>query len=326
MIKKAAAVLLVLVMAFSVCGCGLGKENKMTAIYFDTSVTLSAYGKSVPKKAWKLCEKYDKLFSATDKQSDVFTLNTLSCASVDKDTAQLISSSLKYCELSGGKLDITVYPLKLAWGFYGDKKEVPTAEQIDSALKLVNYKNVSVNGNTVTLNNNAAIDLGAVAKGYIADKIADVYKETSTVGIIDLGGNIMLPLKKKNDKPFIIGIKDPKNTNSAIVNLKVESGAVVTSGTYERSFSAGGKKYHHILDVTTGYPAENGIASATVISETALSADALSTAVVCMGKDDGLKLINSLSDTYAVIITDDNEIILSDGLKNDGEYIVIANG
>ncbi len=314
MLKRLLSLSVSLAIFISLTGC---KQNTTkTAIYFDTVVTLQAEGE-IPKEAFTMLEKYDKLFSATNKDSEVYKLNASGELEVNSELIEVINASLEYANFSGGRFDITVLPLKEAWGF-GNKTAVPTKAQIKTALQKVNYKAVEVKGNKVILNG-VRIDLGGIAKGYIADKLSELYIENNIKGIINLGGNIMLPKAQK--KPYKIGITNPKNTSEIIATVNVVSGAVVTSGTYERNFSQNGKTYHHILDTKTGYPANTGIASATVLSKTATTADALSTTLICMGEEDGLSLINTLKDTEAVLITDSGEIKLSEGLTQNGNQI-----
>ena len=307
MLKKVLSLALsVMFVAFSGCQ----KTTTKTAIYFDTVVSLEAEGE-IPKEAFSMLEKYDKLFSATNEGSELYKLNASGKEKVDSELARVIETALKYSEISGGRFDITISPLKEVWGF-GESPKVPTKNQIKTALQKVNYKAVKVEGNSVDLGG-AKLDLGGIAKGYIADKLAELYIEKELDGIINLGGNIMLPKSRK--KPYKIGITDPKNTQEIIATLSVTSGAVVTSGTYERKFTENGKTYHHILDTKSGYPVKSGIASATVLTPSATDADALSTILVSLGENEGLKLINSLENTEAVLITDSGEIKLSKGLK-----------
>ena len=306
MLKKILSLALSL-MFVALSGCR--ETTTKTAIYFDTVVRLEAEGE-IPKEAFSMLERYDKLFSATNKDSELYNLNASGKGTVDSELARVIETALKYSKISEGRFDITVSPLKEVWGF-GKSPKVPTKSQIETALQKVNYKAVKVDGNMVDLGG-AKLDLGGIAKGYIADKLAELYIEMDVDGIINLGGNIMLPRMRK--KPYKIGITDPKNTDEIIATLSVNSGAVVTSGTYERNFTENGKTYHHVLDTKSGYPVKSGIASATVLSSSATDADALSTILICLGGNEGLKLINSLENTEAILITDSGEIKLSNGL------------
>lgn len=316
MLKRLTAFLLALAVIV-LSGCA-NKTDSKTAIYFDTVVSLSAKG-GIPSNAFALCERYDKLISVTNQDSQIYKLNQEGKLSVDDDVAELIQLAMKYSKLSNGKFDITVHPVKQLWDFKNEK--IPTKSQINEAKKKVGYKNVKVSGNEITLLGGAQIDLGAIAKGYIADRLAELYISENKSGVINLGGNIMLPKTRK--KPYKIGITDPKDTKKTAAVVEVTGGAVVTSGTYQRSFSKDGKLYHHILDTDTGYPVETGIASVTILAESATTADALSTTVICMGKTEGLTLINGMDNTEAVIITDSGEILLSDGLKQIEDTIKI---
>ena len=316
MLKRLTSILL----AFSLLilsGCSNKTETK-TGIYFDTVVSLSAEG-GIPDGVFSLCERYDKLLSATRENSQIYKLNKEGKLNVDSEIAELVRIALDYSEQSRGRFDITVHPIKQLWDFKNGK--VPTEKELTAAQKKVGYKNVKIKGNEITLSNGAQIDLGAIAKGYIADRLAELYKAEGKSGVINLGGNIMLPKTRK--EPYKIGITDPKDTEKTVAVVEVTGGAVVTSGTYQRSFIKDGKLYHHILDTATGYPVQTGISSVTILAESATAADALSTTVICMGKDEGLKLINSTKNTEAVIITHGGEKLLSDGLETDGETIKI---
>lgn len=314
--KKTACFLFAVIMLLSFFGCKRDNGKTVTGIYFDTAVSLTAYGKDVPDGALAMCEKYDRIFSATKKGSDVYKINHSNGKpqTVDKETVSLIKSALKFSEITDGAFDITVYPIKTAWDFYGDTPKVPDKKTLYDAIRHTGYKKIKIKNNTVTLPKGYGIDLGAIAKGYIADRLAKYYEENNTRGIINLGGNVMTVGIKDDGEPYNIGILSPDDSSKMLTSVEILSGSVVTSGTYERKFTENGKDYHHILDMKTGYPVENEIVSVTVSAEKSLTADALSTSVICLGEKRGLELVKSLG-AEAVIIHKDGKTVLSNGLS-----------
>ena len=220
-----------------------------------------------------------------------------------------------------GKFDITIAPVSSLWDFKSESPAPPNDSQIKEALSHVNYKNISVEGNTVELlDESAAIDLGGIAKGYIGDKAKEFLIEKGvTKALINLGGNILV-ICPENDS-LKIGIQDPNGQEGALSGaISTNGNSLVTSGIYQRCFEYNGKLYHHILDTSTGYPVDNNLASVTIIGPESADCDALSTTVFCLGAEEGLKLVNSLDGYEAVIITKDNETLFSDGINKTVEY------
>ena len=198
-----------------------------------------------------------------------------------------------------------------------DASMIPSDEDIQSALKTVDYHAVVVDGTTVTLTDpDAKIDLGGIAKGYIADRMKDYLNENgATSGIINLGGNVLCLGTKADGSAYSIGLQRPFDENgSLIAAVHVTDETVVSSGVYERSFEVNGKLYHHILDTATGYPYDNGLLGVTIITDESVDGDGLSTTCFALGLKDGMALIESLSDTEAIFITDDYELHASSGI------------
>lgn len=316
------AVLLLSVLLCSCSDCKTSKTNTATGIYFDTLVKLSVYGDDVPASAFDICEKYEKLLSVSRPESDVSRINNgEGKVTVNEKTAGLLADALSFCAASDGEFDITLYPVKKLWGFGTKNAAVPSDTALKNALKKVDYTKILIDKNTVTVPKDTQIDLGAIAKGFIADEIAKLYKEKKLSGIIDLGGNLLTVGEKPDNTDYRIGIKSPFNTEKNAAVLEFSGGSVVTSGSYERYFESGGKRYHHILSTKTGYPTENELASVTVIDNSSEKADALSTTLFLMGRDKGLSYVNSLDGTEAVFITTDGDILLSGGLTKKGDTI-----
>ncbi len=292
-------------------GCGNKNHTKSTRFLLDTVVTLEAdCDAKTLNGAFGLCEKYEKLLSKTVKTSDVAKLNRANnFIKVSNDTKKIISRSLYYSGVSGGAFDITICPVSDLWDFEGTS--LPDRNEIAEALKNVDYESVEINGNRVFLHG-AKIDLGGIAKGYIADRLTDYFKENNVKsGIINLGGNVTV----FGDEEKAVGIQKPFCDNEISAKIKVKNKSVVTSGTYQRYIKKDGKIYHHILDVKTGYAAETDLDSATVIGESSFDLDALSTICILKGSKEAKKLIEEIKNTEAVFIHKNGNITYTSGLK-----------
>ena len=193
-------------------------------------------------------------------------------------------------------------------------------------MRLVDYKKLSLNKKNLTAKleeEGMKVDLGAIAKGYAADEVARVLKESGVEhAIVNLGGNIMTLGGNPNGNPWRIGIQDPFNPRGDFLGVVfVKDQTVVTSGTYERYFEENGKKYHHILNPATGYPIENNLHSVSIITDKSIDGDGLSTAALLIGLEEGVKLIESLEHVEAIFITSDKKVYISSGLKNNFKII-----
>lgn len=304
----------------SACTGSQTKETSKSDFVLNTFAKITIFCKSDEKiidECFDMCRYYESLFSRTEKTSEIYKLNNREITVVSDETAELISEGLRYSELSGGKFDITIEPLSSLWDFSSDSPSVPSQDAIDAAKSHINYQDVTINGNIVTFENESVrLDLGAIAKGYIADKVRDyLVSQGIESAIINLGGNVECIGGKTDTDGFEVGIQRPFG-DDAIASVTIADMSVVTSGTYERCFKENGKSYHHILDPNSGYPFENGLLSVTIIGADSCSCDALSTTCFALGLDDGLELINGMADTYAVFITDDYKLHFSNGAES----------
>ena len=292
----------------SLCGCE-NTEKTETRFMLDTVVTLTAdCNAETISGAFAMCENYERLLSRTVEGSDIYNLNNNpGFSSVSKETIEIIERAIYWGDVSGGKFDITVCPVSELWDF--KNQVVPSKDEISAALRNVDYHSIAILNDLVDTGGKK-IDLGGIAKGYIADKAATYLKENGAEnGIVNLGGNVVVFGKK-----YTVGIKHPFE-DGIIANIKLEDKACVTSGIYQRYIKSEGKIYHHIIDPDTGYGVENNLAGVTVIGNSSFDADALSTVCMLLGKHEGLKLINSIADTEAVFIDREGEITLSRGLS-----------
>ncbi|MCH4190862.1 MAG: FAD:protein FMN transferase [Butyrivibrio sp.] len=305
-------------------GCTVKKSGPIsrTGFYFDTVISIAIYdseNETILDGCMKMASHYDQLLSAQKEGSDIWNVNHAKGkpVTVDSDTADLLQKALYYARLSGGRFDPTLGGVSSLWNFNGQTPgPVPAASDISSALTHVGYQNIELSGNTVTLKDpDTQIDLGAIAKGYIADQIKSyLQKQGVKSAIINLGGNVLLVGSKPDHEEFTIGIQKPFADNSTyITTVSASDLSIVSSGTYERYFEQDGKKYHHILDPSTGYPVENHLLGVTILSKLSVDGDGLSTTCFVLGLDEGMKLIESLPDTEAVFITDDDQLHYSSG-------------
>ncbi len=231
---------------------------------------------------------------------------------------EILEKGLYYSEKSKGVFDITIEPESSLWDFTSDNRKVPEDTKIKEAVKLTGYKNAALEDRKLVLEKpGMGIELGAIAKGFIADKLKEYLKENGvTSGTVNLGGNVLCIGKKPDNSPFRIGIQHPfENRNEVITAVKAEDISVVSSGIYERYFIQDGKMYHHILDPSTGYPYNNGLVAVTIISGKSVDGDALSTTCFAMGLEKGLEFASSLENVYAVFITEDEKLHYSEGFK-----------
>lgn len=301
---------------FSFSACANQTPVSKTGLHFDTVITITLYGtnkESLLENCFQLANTYEKLLSRTLEGSDIYRINHASGMPVEvsAETIALLHRAIDYAVLTDGVIDPTVAPLSSLWSFT-DHPTPPEESDIREALLHVGYDKISIQGNTVTLTDPlASIDLGFIAKGYIADKIKEyLVSEGITTGLINLGGNLLSIGSRPDGTPFQIGIQYPfQDAGVPITTVSIQDKTVVSSGVYERFFEYDGTLYHHILDTATGYPVSNQLLGVTIIGNSSMEADALSTTCFVLGLEEGLKCINSLPDTDAVFITEDYEVI-----------------
>lgn len=267
------------------------RTSAVSAVDFacDTVVTVTAYAsQKEADEAIRLCRAYERLFSRTIEGSDIWNLNHAEGkpVKVDPETIALLELAMEVGEASDGAFDVTIAPVSALWDFTAEHPAVPAQSDLEQAARLVDYRNVKIEGDTVTLLNGCKLDLGGIAKGYIADSIAAYLKSRGIEhACINMGGNIVVFGGKPDGKPWTIGIRDPNGTpEQSEETVERYDGVLVTSGNYERFFLLDGKRYHHILDPKTGMPVQNGLASVTIFAESSAVADALSTACFVLGE------------------------------------------
>ena len=235
---------------------------------------------------------------------DFDQLNETGEAKISYETALLLGKALELCSETNGALDITVYPLVREWGFTTGKYHVPSEDVIRSLLEHVDYTALGLDSDIMTLPSGMAIDLGSIAKGYAGDSSA----------ILDLGGNVQTIGKKQDGSPWRVAVQSPTDSNYAGI-LEVSDEAVVTSGGYQRYFEdENGHIWWHIIDPKTGYPADNGLLSVTVVGKEGVRCDALSTALFVMGEQDAAAFWREHRDFDMILITEDYRLLITSGL------------
>lgn len=295
------------------------KTTKRTQILLGTVVEIQVRDTNEQKaenaitKAFAEVKRIDDLFTTYNEESPVWKLNntTDSIISVDPEIYNLIVLCDSITKLSGGCFDVSLDNLTKAWGFYTDDPQLPDKWVVESALKLSGWNNIElITNKKISKHRNVGLNFGAIAKGYAVDKAIEVLiKFGVKKALVNAGGEISVI---GND--WVVGIQHPRETNSIIKKLKLENITVATSGDYEQYFEVDGVRYHHILDPKTGYPS-TGLQSVTIINKSNTIADALATGVFVMGKEEGMKLLESLDNAEAMIIDSNDNIFYSSGFE-----------
>ena len=310
----------------------------ITDYKLNTYVSVTIYDKQkeyVLDECMKLCDKYELIFSRTNPASELYRLNN-GLLPLSKDGYYTVSNELfdvvsigkKYADLSDNAFSIAMEPLTSLWNFTDGTAHIPTGSEIADALPLVSSQDIllkepcqiafSKDGIIYTsgtpVNHGMGLDLGAIAKGYIADKLKEyLLSQNVNSALIYLGGNVLC-VGSKEAVPFSVGIEKPFDVNGNTATLlKITDTSVVTSGTYQRYFEKDDMIYHHILDSTTGYPHQNGLTAVTIVTPSSTDADALSTTCFSLGLEKGLELLESIENTDGFFITENGEYHYTEG-------------
>lgn len=328
-ITKIINLFIVFIFLTSLISCG--KQEKVytkDAFLMGTIINLKYYGENGEKaldESIKRIEDIENSMSLTLKDSDINKINKEAhekSVKLNDDIYNVVKRALYYSKLSDGSLDVSVRPVDKLWAIGTENERVPDKVEIQNNLKYVGYKDIELHEDDKSIlfkKDNMEIDLGAIAKGYTADALVEILKKHNIErALINLGGNLYVYGGRENGEPLNIGIQDPKKDKGEyFATLKVKNKSVVTSGNYERYFEKDGKRYHHIIDPKTGYPAENGLISTTIISDKSMDGDALSTATYVLGLEKSMKLINSLENVEAVFVTGDKKVYTTKGLNKE---------
>lgn len=299
-------------------GCAPAQPLERTFFAMDTVMTLRLYqggDGSLLDRAEARVRELEGLWSVTDGTSEISTLNHDGSAELSPETAELLGAALDMCRRTDGALDISTYPVLRAWGFTTGEYSVPGGEAIAALLPLVDYGRVALEAGAAALPPGMEIDLGSVAKGYTGDALAALLKQGGAASaLLDLGGNIQAVGSKPDGSPWRVAIRDPAGDGNIGV-VEVVDQVVVTSGGYERYFEEDGVRYWHIIDPATGWPARSGLTSVTVVGESGLLCDGLSTALFVMGREGALEHWRQHRDFEAVLVSEDGSVTITAGLE-----------
>lgn len=301
------------------------QENRHEATTFamDTIMTFTIIdedGEELLIDAEQEIRRLEQLFSITMADSEVSRLNAAAgqeAVSVSPDTLTLLQTGKEMSAETDGAFDLTISPIVRAWGFETEEKHVPTQAELDALLPLVDAGGLELDAETGTAfltRAGMAVDLGGIAKGYAADSVAALLREKGvTSALFSLGGNLYAVGTKPDGEKWEAAVANPLDATDYYGIFTLSDQALVTSNGYQRYFEQDGKRYHHIIDPKTGYPAESGLASVTVLCENSTKADALSTALYVMGLEEALAYWRSHGDFEAVFLTDEGEVIATEG-------------
>ena len=287
---------------------------------FNTVVQLQAHGDServaaVFDDARASCRRFERLFSRTLPHSDVALLNAArgQHVSIARDTYDLVNAALGYCACSEGAFDITVGPAVALWDFHTGV--VPEPAALKAAVQHVDFHTVKLaetpDGHCAWLEDpDARIDLGGIAKGYIADALTDDFERAGVEAfVIDLGGNVVVKGDKPDGSIWKVGIRNPRDTQTLLGVLPLQGGSVVTSGIYERGFDCDGRRFHHILDPRTGYPVDTDVAGVSVVAARSIDAEGFSTTLLALGLARGMEFAQSRPEIVTAVFIDENNAL-----------------
>lgn len=301
----------------------------------DTYMTVKAYGSNgdaAVDAAVDEINRLDALLSTGKKDSEIGQINANNGGQLSEDGAVLMERSLELYKSTNGAFDVAIYPVMKAWGFTDGNYQVPDADTLKATLELVDPSLIDYDKETSTVSfkkDGVQIDLGGIAKGYTSSRIMDIYKEKGvTSGLVNLGGNAQVFGTKPDVSLWRVAVQSPDSEDEYLGVLETKDKAIITSGGYERYFEKDGVTYHHIIDPSTGYPADNGLISVTIVSADGTLADGLSTSLFVMGKDKATNYWKAHSDEFdMILLTDDEKLYVSEGIKDsftsDREFEIV---
>lgn len=327
--KLMSLVLAVAVLMLSLCCCAVDNKTTDEMFALDTIISFSIYDSdetlrlATIDKCKSEITRLENLLSATKVGSDVYNINSANGGSVkiSAETEELLSRCIELSESVDGAFDVSVYPLVKIWGFDTKEYKVPSDEKIEQTLDFVGYENITLKDSTVTLKENMSIDLGAVAKGYIAQRLYGIMAESEIQrGLINLGGMVIV-YDALVDDSFSIGVEYP-DTGEVFAVFETNTAFTVTSGAYQRYFEENGERYHHIIDTALGRPSDSDISSVTIVTDDAVAGDALSTAFYVFGVEKTIEYVKVNTDengekfNFIILNSNKDTVYVSNDLVN----------
>lgn len=301
------------------------QEASKDVFAMDTYMTVTAYGshgEEAVEKAVAEIERLDGLLSTGEESSEIAKINANGGGTLGEDASYLVERALEFGKSTDGAFDIAIYPIMAEWGFTTGDFKVPSKETLEGLLEKTKLSDVVFDKETSTVSfktDGMAIDLGGIAKGYTSTRIMDIYRECGvTSGLVNLGGNVQVLGTKTDGSKWRVAIQGVDDDDSYLGVLSISDKAVITSGGYERYFERDGVTYHHIIDPATGYPADSGLLSVSIVSADGTMCDALSTSLFIMGKDKAVEYWRAHSDEFDMILYDEeNKVYVSEGIAED---------
>ena len=304
-------------------GCGKSETTDSSfsrdIFAMDTYMNMKVWaadGDSLLDTAAKRINELENTLSVTKETSDIAKLNNGGTITLSNDSSLILRTALDIGGQTDGALDISVYPITKAWGFTTGENRIPEEGEIKSLLENVDYRKITPERNVLSLPEGMQIDLGALAKGYTSDTLMQMFRDSGAESaIVTLGGNVQALGHRPDGTDWKVGVVDPFSPTENLCIIEIADKAVITSGNYERYFEKNGKRYHHIIDPADGYPADNGLVSVTIIGNSGLMCDALSTALFVLGEDKAIAYYKAHKDFDMVLVTEDKRILYTKGLE-----------
>lgn len=313
----------------SLTGCKREIKQEKTEEILGTIVSGEVYTKEGQEPliaAFERAKELEHILSANDENSELSKVNQNAYqreTKVSKELFYVVQKGIYYGKKTDGALDITIGKMIDLWGIGTDEAGVPEQNELAPYIKQKGYEKIKLNKKKRTirfLDETVQLNLGAIAKGYIADEMKGVLVEEYGIkhGMLSLGGNIVVIGDKTDGSPWNVGIVDPLHTQSVKASFSISDQTLVTSGNYERYFEQDGVRYHHILDPETGYPAKNGLISTSILTNSSIDADALSTATYILGEEKGLKILEEMKNCEGVFVREDGSLVTTSKVARYG--------
>ena len=332
--KKITAILMVILIGIMAAGCGQQQKTEQTEgteesasqdiFAMDTYMSVTAYGadaESAVSDAIAEIERLDALLSTGETDSEIYKLNQNGGGSISEDTSYLLERALEIWKSTDGCFEIGIYPLMQEWGFTDGNYKVPDKETLQKLLPLADSSKIDFNEKIQSVSveqDGMEIDFGGIAKGYTSGRIMDIFREHGiTSGMVSLGGNVQVLGIKTDGSKWRVAVQNPEDTENYLGVLETQDRAVITSGGYERYFEQDGKTYQHILDPKTGYPADSGLTSVTIVSADGTLADGLSTSLFVMGKEKAVAYWRAHSEEFdAILVEKDGTVSVTENIAD----------
>lgn len=303
-----------------------GMGAQVTKLAMGTVMSHKAFGPDAEECLTAVCEevnRLERLLSRFLPDSDISRINRsagIGCERVSPDTLQVLSHAVEFSSRCPGCFAVTIAPLVALWNGNRDQSAAPDESSIRQVLPLVNDQDLLLDpqqGMAGLKKVGQSVDLGGIGKGFAADRILEIYRQYGiSSAYSNLGGNVVALGTKPDRSPWHIGIQHPRRESDVLGAVAVVNQTVVTSGDYQRYFTdSQGKRHHHILNPMTGYPAESGLISVSVVSESSLAADALSTTLFVAGMEKGLAFLKSFPHTEAILVDTELNVCITRGLR-----------